>query len=45
MMCDKLHNSLATIMQGEKEEEKLDNAKQIVIKNCRRLGRFSRNRS
>ena len=45
MMHDKLHNSLATIMQGETEEEKLDNAKQIVIKNCRRLGRFSRNRS
>ena len=44
MMCDKLHNSLATIMQGETEEEKLDSAKQIVIKNCRRLGRFSRNR-
>ena len=44
MMRDKLHNSLATIMQGETEEEKLDSAKQIVIKNCRRLGRFSRNR-
>ena len=44
-MHDKLHNSLATIMQGRTEEEKLDNAKQIVIKNCRRLGRFSRNRS
>ena len=44
MMCDKLHNSLATIMQGETEEEKLDSAKQIVIKNCCRLGRFSRNR-
>ena len=45
MMCDKLHNALATIMQGKTEEEKLDNAKQIVIKDCRRLGRFSRNRS
>ena len=45
MMRDKLHNSLATIMQGKTEEEKLENAKQIVIKNCRRLGRFSRNRS
>ena len=44
MMCDKLHNSLATIMQGKTEKEKLDNAKQIVIKNCCRLGRFSRNR-
>ena len=45
MMHDKLHTSLSTIMQGETEEEKLDNAKQIVIKNCHRLGRFSRNRS
>ena len=45
MMHDKLHTSLSTIMQGETEEEKLDNAKQIVIKNCRRLGRFSKNRS
>ena len=44
MMRDKLHNSLATIMQGETEEEKLDSAKQIVIKNCCSLGRFSRNR-
>ena len=31
-------------MQGETEEEKLASAKQIVIKNCHRLGRFSRNR-
>ena len=45
MMHDKLHNSLSTIMQGETEEEKLDNANQIVIINCHRLGRFSRNRS
>ena len=44
MMHDKLYNSLATIMQGETEEEKLDSAKQIVIKNCHRLGRFSRSR-
>ena len=44
MMRDKLHNSLATIMQGETEEEKLDSAKQLVIKKCHRLGRFSRNR-
>ena len=45
MMHDKLHTSLTTIMQGKTEEEKLDNAKQIVIKNCCRLGRFSKNRS
>ena len=44
MMRDKLHNLLATIMQGETEDEKLDSAKQIVIKNCHRLGRFSRSR-
>ena len=44
MICDKLHNTLATIMHGETEEEKVNGTKQIVIKNCRRLGRFSRNR-
>ena len=44
MIRDKLHNSFATIMHGETEEEKLDSAKQIVINNCHRLGRFSRNR-
>ena len=45
MIHDKLHTSLTTIMQGKTEKEKLDNAKQIVIKNCCRLGRFSKNRS
>ena len=44
MICDKIHCILSMIMQGETEEEKLASAKQIVIKNCHRLGRFSRNR-
>ena len=45
MMHKKMHTSISTIMQGKTEEEKLDNAKQIVSKNCRKLGRFSKNRS
>ena len=44
MICDKLHRTLSAIMHGETEEEKLESAKQIVIKNCHRLGRYTRNR-
>ena len=44
MICDKLYHTLSTIMHGEIEEEKLESAKQIVIKSCCRLGRFNRNR-
>ena len=31
-------------MQGETTEEKLEYAKKIIIRKCRRLGRFNRNR-
>ena len=41
---DKLHHVLSRIMQSETDDEKLASAKQIVIKSCRRLGRFGKNR-
>ena len=44
MIVDKLHSALSPIMQGETEQEKLKNAKEIMFTSCRRLGRFSRNR-
>ena len=44
MIVDKLHSALSPIMQGETEQEKLKNAKEITFTSCRRLGRFSRNR-
>ena len=44
MICDKIHRTLTVIIQGETEDEKLANANQIVIKNCHRLGRFSKHR-
>ena len=39
MIIDKLHRVLSKIMQGDTDELKLANAKQITIKNCHRLGR------
>ena len=42
---DKLHNVLATIMQGETEEEKTNAAKNLTFQRRRRLGRYSKNRS
>ena len=44
MIVDKLHSALSPIMQGETEQEKLKNAKEITFTSYRRLGRFSRNR-
>ena len=41
---DKLHNVLATIMQGETEEEKTNVAKNLTFQRERRLGRYSKNR-
>ena len=38
MICDKLHRALSLRMQGETEGDKLESAKQIVIKSCCRLG-------
>ena len=32
-------------MQGDTDELKLTNAQQIIIKSCRRLGRFSKHRT
>ena len=43
MIYDKIHCALKRIMQGETDNEKLENAKQIAIKSCRRLGRFGKN--
>ena len=44
MICDKVHIVLLKIMQGDTEDQKLANAKQISIKSIRRLGRFSKHR-
>ena len=41
MICEKIHCILSTIMHGVTDEEKLASAKQLVINNCHRLGRFS----
>ena len=41
---DKLHSVLATIMQGETEEEKANAAKHLTFQRGRRLGRYSKNR-
>ena len=45
MICDKIHHVLTKIMQGDTEDQKLSNAKQISIKSSHRLGRFSRQRT
>ena len=44
MIIDKLHRVLSKIMQGDTDELKLANAKQITIKNCHRLGRPTKQR-
>ena len=44
LLVAKLHSVLSKIMQGETDEVKLSNAKQITIKNIRRLGRPNRQR-
>ena len=44
MIGDKIHSVLSKIMQGETEEIKLANAKQITIKSSRWLGRPNRQR-
>ena len=45
MIRDKIHVILCNIMQGDTEEMKLTNAKQIILLSCRRLGRYARNRT
>ena len=41
-IIDKIHCILKNIMQGDDDERKLANAKQIVIRSARRLGRYNR---
>ena len=43
-IIDKLHHILTNIMQGDTDDIKLLNARQIVIRSARRLGRYNRNR-
>ena len=45
MIIDQLHRILSKIMHGDTDELKLANAKQITIKNCRRLGRPSKQKN
>ena len=45
LLVEKLHSVLSRIMQGDTDEIKLLNAKQITIKNIRRLGRPNRQRT
>ena len=40
IICEKIHQILSNIMQGDTDEEKLVAARHIVIKNCKRLGRL-----
>ena len=44
MIIDQLHRVLSKIMHGDTDELKLANAKQITIKNCRWLGRPTKQR-
>ena len=41
IICEKIHQILSNIMQGDTDEEKLVATRYIVIKNCKRLGRFN----
>ena len=43
-IIDKIHHILSEIMQGETENEKLLASRRIVIKSCKRLGRYIRSR-
>ena len=45
LLTEKLHGALSKIMQGDTDEIKLLNAKQITIKSIRRLGRPNRQRT
>ena len=44
MIHNKFHTILSKIMHGDTGEQKLTNAKQIVILSCKRLGRYARNK-
>ena len=43
-MIEKIHQILLDIMNGDTDEEKLLSARRIVIKSCKRLGRFNKKR-
>ena len=43
-IIEKIHHILSDIMQGETDSEKLLAARRLVIKNCKRLGRYTRSR-
>ena len=45
MIGEKIHGVLSKIMQGETEDMKLANAKQLIIKSSHRLGRPNRQRT
>ena len=45
LLVEKLHGVLSGIMQGDTDETKLMNAKQITIKSIRCLGRPNRQRT
>ena len=44
IICEKIHQILSNIMQGDTDEEKLVAARCIVIKNCKWLGHFNSKR-
>ena len=44
LIIDKIHRILVSIMQGDTDEIKLTNARQIVIRSARRLGRYNKKR-
>ena len=44
-IIDKIHHTLSDIMQGETPNEKLLAVQHIAIKDCRRLGRYTRFRT
>ena len=44
-MIEKIHQILLDIMNGDTDEDKLLSAHRIVIKSCKHLGRFNKNRT
>ena len=44
IICEKIHQILSNIMQGDTGEEKLVAARHILIKNCKQLGCFNSKR-
>ena len=44
-MIEKIHRILLDIVNGDTDEDKLPSAHRIVIKSCKQLGRFNKNRT